>query len=207
MEAARYADVTAQRGMISGAATLLDGQLRASRSVTNSFASVDIGGIPNITVFVENQPVTRTDASGRALLRDLRPYEENRISIDPTELPLDTSIDARMIAIAPGYRSGVEVKFPVEYERGATFALVLPDGSYVPAGAQVEFKHKLFTVATQGLTYVTGFDHGMSGTAAWPKGRCTFKLEPHSTSDPLPDLGRVPCKPVELPTQARASRR
>jgi outer membrane usher protein len=206
IEAARYAETSAQRGTVSGAATLLDGQVRASRSVTGSFAAVDLDGIPNVTVFVENQPVTRTDASGRALLRNLRPYEENRVSVDPAELPLDTSIDARVISIAPAYRSGVKVKFPVERERGATFTLVLPDGSFVPAGAHVEFKHKLFPVATQGMTYVTGFDHGMTGSASWPDARCTFRLEPRSSEDPLPDLGRVLCRP-DLPIQARASRR
>ena len=81
-DAARFAGISAQRLALRGGATYLGGELRATRAVNDSFALVDAGGIGGLTVYVDNQPVTHTDASGQALVRNLRPYEANRIGID-----------------------------------------------------------------------------------------------------------------------------
>ncbi|MDP9090400.1 MAG: fimbria/pilus outer membrane usher protein [Pseudomonadota bacterium] len=193
LEVARNRGLEGRSAYLSGAMTLLDGQLNTTRSVNGSFAMVDVAGLSDVPVYVENQLTTHTDASGRALLYNLRPYEANRISITPEDLPLDTSIGASSTIMAPPFRSGVIARFPVERVRSGTFRLVLDTGKPVPVGAVVSLRGGQFPVVQNGTVYVTGYDHGMAAQASWPGGHCSFRLEPPPSDDPLPDMGTVVC--------------
>ena len=139
LQAARSQGVSGVSAYWTGAATLLGGEVHAARQVGGSFALIDVGGLPDVPVYVDNQLIAHTDSHGRALLHDLLPYESNRVNIEPTEIPLDASIGARTLVVTPAFRSGVVVKFPVERLRGATFRLLTPDGQPVPAGATRRF--------------------------------------------------------------------
>lgn len=194
VETAQNNGVSGRSAYLSGAVTLLDGQTNATRQVNGSFAMVDVAGLPGVPVYVENQLTAHTDATGRALLYNLRPYEANHISIQPTELPLDTTIAASSAIVAPPYRSGVVARFPVEHVHGWTFRLVTEGGTPVPVGAQVKLKGKSFPVVLDGLVYVTGFDHGLVAEASWPGGHCSFRLDSPPPGDPLPDMGIVTCR-------------
>ena len=194
LETARNFGQAGQSAQLRGSATLLGGELRAARAINGSFALVEIAGVPDVPVYVENQRVTRTDAAGRAMLHNLRSYETSRISIEPEDLPIDTSIDTRTLVIQPAYRSGVIARFPVEHVSPGLFRLLRDDGSPVPTGARVAFNGGTYTVALDGLTYVTTYDHGVGGTASWDGGRCAFRLDPPPHGDPLPDLGTVQCR-------------
>jgi len=193
LEAARNQGLDGRSAYLSGAMTFLDGQLNTTRSVSGSFAMVDVAGLADVPVYVENQLTTHTDATGRALLYNLRPYEANRISITPEDLPLDTTIGASSTIMAPPYRSGVIARFPVERVRSGTFRLVTDDGKPVPVGAVVTLKGAQFPVVLDGMVYVTGYDHGMAAEASWSGGHCSFRLEPPPPDDPLPDMGTVVC--------------
>jgi outer membrane usher protein len=194
LQAARNGGSSGQSAYLSGALTLLDGKIGATRSVTGSFAVVDVAGLPGVPVYVENQLVTRTDASGKALLFNLRPYEANRISIAPEELPLDTAIASGSTVMAPPFRSGVVARFPVERVRSATLRLVTPDGKPLPAGASVTIGGASFPVVLDGMVYITGYDRGMSGDARWAGTQCRFRIEAPVSNEPLPDLGAVTCE-------------
>lgn len=194
VEAAKYLQTTAQRATLAGAGVAIGGDLFATRSVTDSFALVDVADIPDMAVMVDNQVVRHTDKNGHALIRNLRAYDSNRISVDPRQLPLDTRIDSDRMTISPRYRSGVVVNFPVARERSGTFKLVLVDGRPVPTGAEVILKGNRFPVALDGLVYVTGLDHGMSARAEWNGGQCDFRLDAPPSDDPLPDMGTIVCR-------------
>ncbi len=174
LEAARNMGLNGQSATLSGAMTFIDGQLNTTRSVNGSFAMVDVAGLANVPVYVENQLTTHTDDTGRALLYNLRPYEANHISITPEDLPLDTTIGASSTIMAPPYRSGVIARFPVERVRSGTFRLVTEDGKPVPVGAVVKLRGTLFPVVLNGMVYVTGYDHGMSAEASWTRGPLQF---------------------------------
>ena len=194
VEAARNQGLDGRSAYLSGAMTFLDGQLNATRAINGSFAMVDVAGVPDVPVYVENQLTTHTDASGKALLYNLRPYEANRISITPEDLPLDTAINATTAIMAPPYRSGVVARFPVERVKGGTFRLVTEDGKPVPVGALVKLQGQVFPVVMDGVVYVTGYDHGTAAQADWKGGSCSFRLEPPPPDDPVPDMGTIRCR-------------
>ncbi len=193
VETARNQGISGTSLYVRGAATLLDGMLGATRSLTNSFAVVDVGGIPDVPVYLDNQLVAHTDSNGHALLPNLRPFEANRVSVDPVELPLATEIDARIVALAPGYRTGVVARFPVSRIHGGTFRLVTDDGKPVPAGASVAYGGAEFPVAMDGTTYITTYAREGEGRAHWDDTACTFVLPAPPADDVLPDLGTIHC--------------
>jgi outer membrane usher protein len=199
VESARTQGTSGASVFVRGAATLLDGDLRGVRAVNGSFAVVDVGGIANVPVYLDNQLVAHTDDRGRAVLHNLRAYEDNRISIDPQELPLDASIGARTVVLAPAFRSGVVARFPVERVHAATFRLVRDGGEAVPAGAVVVLNGSSFPTALDGIVYVTSLDGGRVGTASWGTASCRFELPPSADGDLLPDLGTVPCRTEAFP--------
>ena len=194
LEVARNQGIDGRSAYLSGAMTFLDGQLNTTRSVNGSFAMVDVAGLADVPVYVENQLTAHTDASGRALLYNLRPYEANHISITPEDLPLDTTIGASSTVMAPPYRSGVIARFPVERVHSGTFRLVTDDGKPVPVGATVTLQGAEFPVVLDGMVYVTGYDHGVAAEANWSGGHCSFRLEPPPPDDPLPDMGTIQCR-------------
>ncbi len=196
LEAVHTDGAGAHRATLTGGLVWLGGQLHATRRVDDSFALVNVGGIPDVQVFLENQPVARTDAGGRALIRNLRPYEPNRISVDPARLPIDTWIDASSATVAPAFRSGTEVAFALRRERGVVLRLRTVAGVAVPSGAVVELGGQSYPVAHQGLTYLVPGEGRSQAAAVWPGGRCVFELRQPAGEDPLPDLGTIACEPV-----------
>jgi outer membrane usher protein len=194
LQATRNGGQSGQSVQVKGAVSWLAGSWRAARSVDGSFALVDVAGLPDVPVYLENHLVARTDARGRAVLPNLLSYESNRITIDPMDLPLDTAIESRTLVVRPAYRSGVVARFPVQRINPGVFRLVLADNTPVPAGAEVQLNGGVFPVAMEGFTYVTTLDHGTAGSASWPGGRCVFRVEPPPADDPLPDMGVILCR-------------
>jgi outer membrane usher protein len=190
---------------LSGALTLLGGEWSTVRSAGGSFAVVDAAGISGVPIYLENQHVATTGASGRALVGNLRPYEPNHVGVQPRDLPLDTSVEAREITVTPPYRSGVLVRLPLQRVRAGVFRLRRSNGEPVPAGASVEFNGKRFPVVLDGFVYVTNFDHGLSAVAKWDGGWCRFRIEPPPAGDPMPDMGTLSCHDQPMPPPQRRS--
>jgi outer membrane usher protein len=158
-----------------------------------------------VTVYVEHQPVGRTDAKGRVLLNSLRAYERNTVSIDPRELPLDASLANPAMSVTPAYRSGPVVRFPVSRASAATLRLVLPDGTPVPAGATVTTRNERVPVAIGGFVYLTAAAGRHEATAEWAGHRCNFGFERAERGDPQPDLGTITCRAGESDTVAESA--
>ena len=165
-----------------------------SRWLDQSFAVVQVEDYPGMTVYVENQPVGRTDANGRVLLDRLRAYETNKVSINPLELPMDAALETASMSVTPAYRSGPLVSFPVRRSQAATLRLRLPGGQAVPAGAGVTVAGRTYPVALDGLVYIENAGEARSATADWQGNHCTFAIDRPQTSDPAPDLGDVTCR-------------
>jgi outer membrane usher protein len=191
---ARRDGVDGWRANASGGLAITGAGAMPSRRLDQSFAVVQVADYPGMTVYVENQPVGRTDSKGRVLLDSLRAYENNNVSIDPKELPLDASLAGSATSVTPAYRSGPVVRFPVVRASAATLRLVLPDGTPVPAGAHVTTRNERVPVAMDGFVYLTIAAGRHDASAEWPGHRCVFSFERTERGDPQPDLGNVTCR-------------
>ncbi|HEX9206609.1 MAG TPA: fimbria/pilus outer membrane usher protein [Steroidobacteraceae bacterium] len=180
----------------TGAVALTSAGAMTARRLDQSFAVVQVADYPGLTVYLDNQPVGRTDERGRVLVNPLRPYERNAISLDPTEVPMDGALSQAAIDVTPAYRSGAVVQFPVSRAYAATMRLLQQDGTPVPAGAVAQFGGRQFPVALDGLLYVEGLATATTTrlVLAWQGGHCSTVAQRPSGNDALPDLGTLRCE-------------
>jgi outer membrane usher protein len=180
---------------VSGGLAVLDGDVFPSRRIDQSFAVVRIPDYPNVRILADNQPAGRTDVDGNALIPRLRAYDNNRISIDQRDLPMDAEIATLKLDAIPYFRSGIDVKVPIRRSRGATLTVHLEDGSAVPVGAMVNIvgNDAACVVGYGGQVYVVGLGATTRLRASWGKEACEFDVTFTPSAEPLPDLGTFTC--------------
>ena len=197
-DAGRYHGQTSYRANISGGLAILGGNFHLSRRITDSFAIIKVDDFENVRVLAENQLVGTTGANGSVLVPGLRAYESNTIRIEMEDLPMDAQIDGSALEVAPYYRSGLLLNFPVKRVKSGLLTIVLDNGEPLPSGIMVTHLayQQTFPVGFKGLVYVTNLQmhntlqikvHGQS---------CEFDVEYPQTTDPLPDLGTYVCSGV-----------
>jgi outer membrane usher protein len=147
----QFDDAVRGNAQIDGAIVLASGGVFATNRIEDAFAVVDVGA-PDVDVSFENRPVGRTNASGRILVPNLRSYEPNTVTIDPRNLPVDTSIGATRNVVVPADRSGVVVNFDVK-EATASALVTLVDASGKPLEAGSRGR-----VGDTGQEFVVGYD-------------------------------------------------
>ncbi len=190
---------TATRLSASGGVAFLGGDAFLSRRIDQSFAVVRVPGYPNVHILADNNPAGQTNAAGNALIPRLRAYDRNVLAIQQEDLPMDAEIGALEREVAPYFRSGVEVKFPVRRSRGATLTIVLDDGRALPLGATVEIigQDRLNITGYEGEVYVTGLEPQNRLRASWNGQSCEFDAAFVISANPLPDLGTFICHGVK----------
>ncbi|MDJ0611778.1 MAG: fimbria/pilus outer membrane usher protein [Kiloniellales bacterium] len=189
-------DGTGVRLNAVGGLALADGGLFAARRIDDSFAVARVPDQPGVRVYSENRLLGETDSNGRLLIHNLRAYEANRIAIDPRDLPLDAEIGRTQAEIAPRFRSGVTVEFPVRRTRAVMIEIGLPDGTVVPPGAVLRLNggEEEFYVGLDGEAVLRGARMGDLVTVERAQGTCSFVLDREIPEEPMPDLGRFLCQ-------------
>lgn len=188
-------DGTNWRASASGSAAWIGGLPFMTREVRDAFSVVKVNGFEGVTVFLENQPMGRTDSTGRIMLPGLRPFEENRVRIEMEDLPLDARIDDLEKIVTPYAGAGALADFPVSEGRDVLLRLLLPDGQpagqggYVVAGEQ-QLRHP---VGIDGAVYLRDVEDGDYAVLHFNDQRCGFTVELDGRPGPVPDLGDVHC--------------
>lgn len=183
-----------------GGFALVDRRVFAARKIEGSFAVVEVPGYPGIGVGFQGSKLTRTDASGVAILPRLIPYTANSIRLDPRELPISAEIDNIEQVAVPAARSAVKVVFPVRSGRAALIRIVLDDGEPAPAGADIELvgdKHEFF-VARRGEAFVTGMQSDNQIRLKYADQSCTVNVHlPPVKTDDIVRIGPLTCSGVK----------
>ncbi|MGI9452823.1 MAG: fimbria/pilus outer membrane usher protein, partial [Geminicoccaceae bacterium] len=188
-------DLTA-RANVSGSVGLIDGRPAISRRLGRAFGMVALPGHPDVTVYLENREVGKTNGDGYLFLPRLNPYQENRIRIRAEDLPLDTEIEADEVVAVPYNRSGVNVAFNVQTNRSALATLLDAAGIPLPAGMELITEDGTLEaqVADQGLAYIKGSGAGPGDLVSKP-GLPPFSCPlPALPSEPMSNLGEILCK-------------
>ncbi len=80
-------------------------------------------------------------------MSDLRSYEDNAISIDPSNLPLDASVSTTRQVVRPSDRSGAVVDFNVSADtRPALITIRNEAGDYIQTGASAQLNDDETTI-------------------------------------------------------------
>jgi outer membrane usher protein len=180
----------------SGALAWLGESVFLSRRIDGSFAVVEVGDYPGVQVLLEQRPVARTDARGRAMVSGLRGHEINRIGVDAADLPHDAEVEALELQVTPPARSGVVLSMPVRRSRGASFRLIGADGGVLPHGTalQIEGQSRTFPVGFEGKAFVSGLGERTRLIARWSGRECSVWLELAGPPlDEMPELGTLTC--------------
>jgi outer membrane usher protein len=188
--------VTTLRLETQGAVSLADRGLFPSNTIYDSFAIVDTSPVAHVHVLQENRDVGRTDSSGRLLVPDMRSFDLNHIAITATDVPPDVTLDTDTRQMRPQDRSGVVVKFPVKFSRGALLQLVDQTGRAMPLGSTA-------TLAATGVSVPIGYDGNayVEDLSARnevrierPDGkRCTVSFEYKTVAGEIPSIGPLRC--------------
>ena len=194
-DAKKHRDGASWRVGALGSLIWMAGRPYAAREINEGFAVAKIADYENVRVYLENQEIGRTDSRGRIMLPALRPYETNRVRIEPRDLPLGAQIDSLTMEIAPYYRSGAVVEFPVSRLRQAVLTVYDETGAPLPTGAvaRIVGQDRTFAVGLNGLVYLTGLGESSTVVVAWQGRQCTFEVASPAGTEALPNLGQFVC--------------
>lgn len=182
-------------GQVDGALVAMGGGVFATNRIDDSFAVVETG-TPGVEVYSENRPIGRTDARGRLLVTRLRSYQNNKITIDPGNLPVDAEIDTTKEIVVPADRAGVAVKFPVKTNtNSAVVTIVMPDGTPVAAGSQGALQDgSAFFIGYDGRAFINGLKRDNVATVTTPNGSCQASFAFSPKRGKQVEIGPVVCR-------------
>ncbi|OWQ87724.1 hypothetical protein CDN99_17690 [Roseateles aquatilis] len=208
----RIAGRTDVRLGASGGLAWMDGSTYASRRIDGGFAVVQVGDQPNVRITHDNQPVARTDASGRAFLPSLRGYQVNRVGVVADDLPLDAEIEALELQVTPARRSAALIRFPISHSQTATFRAVDEAGEPLPPGTELRLVGgaRGFPMGLDGRAFLTGLAVEAGAVnrvrATLEDGSsCELELRVPAQAAELPDLGTLTCRRVAVPAMDAVS--
>ena len=188
----------------SGAAVYEKGAFRLTRAVQDSFALVRVPGIKDVRVYSSNILVGRTNANGDLLVPNLLAYYGNRLRIDDRDVPMDFDIAAVEKTIAPPYRGGAFVEFPVRKIQTVTGTAVLrrPDGEAVAAFGQMTLsgnnENFVSPLGRGGEFYFENVTQGRyDALIETSDTSCSMKLEIPASTTNVVKIGRVVCTTQE----------
>jgi len=180
----------------SGALVAMDSSLYATQVPNGAVALVQTGQ-DGVRIFRENREVATADSDGEALLTNLVPYTENKISIDPRDYPLSTVVDATQQIVVPRRQSGVIVDLAPVAHHPAVIVLHLRDGSPPPVGAPVTLDDggTALVVGRDGEIFIADLLHAVKGTVEFDRGACRFTAAPPAVPPPgaIARIGPILC--------------
>lgn len=186
----------------TGALVMMGGGLFAARQINDGFAVVSTEGIANVPVLLQNNVIGTTNNRGLLLISPLNAYQENKIAIDPMDLPADLRIDKVNIEATPTDRAGVLVSFGIATARSASVILTDSDNQPLPLGSQVQLLTNKDApsaiVGFDGEVYLDTLDEHNVLTVMTPSNdSCTVSFDYHKQGDDIPLIGPLICQKVE----------
>lgn len=186
---------SAVRGAVAGGIGLVGGHAFIAPPIDQSFALISVGDVAGARVLQENLDVGRTGDDGTLILPRLPSYTPVNIAIDPTTIPLNSSLGQTVQKVVLLDRTGIVVRFESRRERNALIRLTLPDGTPVPAGAvaRVAGRTDPYPVAMGGEVYITDLGDLQDVDVIWRGQTCRVAIALEKNAPPVADLGPFVC--------------
>ena len=200
---ATYVEVDGQAASnvsVSGGFVAIGGTVVPTRAVGQSFALIRVPGVKGVAGMASNQEVGVTSGRGNLLVPNLLPYYGNIVSIADADLPLDYDIDGTEKLVAPPYRGGAVVTFPVKRVQSVSGSVVLSlnGDDLIPAFGSLEVKAGGDTLESPlgegGEFYFENLPAGqLEATIAYKGIACSFTLDVPKSDQPIVRLPPARC--------------
>lgn len=180
----------------SGSLVAVEGRVFAGRRITDSFAVVSTDGVPDVPVKLHNSVVGKTDDQGYLLIEPLMAYQNNLVSIDPLNLPVNMKIDKVAVDVATHERAGAVVKFGIKPVRAASILLHDRNNQPVPLGAQLVLNGESvgYLVGYDGVAYVEGLQARNRLEVNAPGFLCAVDFDYLDPGDAVIQIGPLRCE-------------
>lgn len=169
-----------------------------ARQLGDAYAVADLHGQADVPVYLNNRVITRSDTRGLAVVPRLSPYEINRMSVNPLDLPLNVQIEQTEFELIPGYGSALHVPLSLDSGRAVQFRLMLNPATVVPEGAVIKpaGTQERYYVGRDGQSYVAGLRQNQTDFQVyWRQQQCHFSIALNRLADELmPHLGAIKCE-------------
>ncbi len=184
----------------SGALVAIGGRVLPTRPVQDAYALVRVPGLADVTATLSHQSVGKTDSRGDVFVPNLLPYYGNEVGIDDQDIPLGYTIGQTDRTVAPGYRGGAIVAFPVKKLQAfvGTLEVVREGQSVVPAYGELFVSSVGKTVQSpigSGGEFYLEEVPATSSTAEirYPGGTCGFAFNVPLSQERFIQMGKLSC--------------
>jgi outer membrane usher protein len=183
-----------------GGIVLIGRDIFFTRPLTDSYALIKVPGVAGVHGTISNQVVGTTSQNGNLLVPNLLSYYGNRIGIDDKDIPLDYNIGATEMTIAPPYRGGAVVSFPIRRVQSVSGIVLVEDQgkatvpSYGQITVEVEGKPVDSPLDEAGSFYLENVPPGSyAAEVEYATGVCSFRLAVVAGATALANVGTVRC--------------
>ena len=183
-----------------GSVVLMGGDAFAGRQINNGFAVVSTSGVAGVPVNLQNNPVGVTDKKGMLLVTPLNSYQNNKLSIDPMNLPADLRISRVDAMATPTDRAGTLVRFDIKPVNAASIILVDTANKPLAVGSQAQLQGQSgepALVGFDGAVYLDTLDAHNVLNVTTPSGACHASFDYHKQGDGIPQIGPITCEKVQ----------
>ena len=186
----------------TGSLVMMGGGLFAARQINDGFAVVSTDGNADVPVLLQNNVIGTTNRRGLLLISPLNAYQDNKIGIDPMDLPADLRIDQVSMSATPTDRAGTLVAFGITQARSASVILVDSDNKPIEIGSQVRLITKKDApsaiVGFDGEVYLDTLDEHNALEVTTPSGDiCKASFDYQKQGDGIPLIGPFICQKVK----------
>lgn len=186
----------------TGSLVMMGGGLFAARQINDGFAVVSTDGVADVPVLLQNNVIGTTNKRGLLLISPLNAYQENKIGIDPMDLPADLRIDKVALDATPSDRAGTLVTFDITEARSASVILKDSKDEFIPLGSQARLISKKNTPAAvvgfDGEVYLDTLDeHNILEISTTSGDICTVSFDYQKQGDDIPLIGPLICQKVK----------
>ena len=186
---------------MSGGIEFLNNSFYMSRPVTDSFALVKVGDIEGVRIYYSNSEIATTNRKGNAMVPALISYNDNKLSFEPSDIPVNYELTEIEKYISPAYRSGSIVTFGIRKIQGFEGRLFLVrKGEKKPAESAVfevkaDGKTVEAIVGKRGEFYLENLRPGrFSAKITLEDKQCSFEIAVPDSKEMNVNMGDISCE-------------
>ncbi len=187
---------------MAGGLVFVDNSFHLSRPVTDSFGLVKIDDAEGVRVYSGNEEVAVTNKKGEAIIPDLTSYNDNKISFEPSDMPVNYELADLEKYVSPSYRSGSTITFGVRKIQAFEGRIyVVEKGERKPAsfaGLQVAVnkRHMKTVIGKGGEFYIENLKAGRFAARVLLAGgrHCDFELTVPESTEIIVPMGDIICE-------------